>query len=58
MRPATKGLTQHITDERLRGFITGEVELNDEEQGHMLNCEHCNDRFRAILTSSTDAQAS
>ena len=45
-------MTEHITDERLCGFLQGTVELNGNEQDHMLNCQICNDRFRTILTSN------
>ncbi len=51
MRIATKVQTHHITDERLLGFIRGGVELIDEEQEHMRDCQNCNDRFRNFLTS-------
>ncbi len=55
MRTATKVVSQHITDDRLVGFIKGGVELTDEEQHHMRDCENCNDRFRNLLTSSGNA---
>jgi len=55
MTIATKSMTQHITDERLVGFIKGDVELTDEEQKHMRDCENCNDRFRNLLTSNGNA---
>src|SRR2546427_587262 len=45
-------MTKHIADERLSGFISGAVELTGNEQAHMLNCQSCNDRFRAFLTSN------
>ena len=45
-------MTEHITDERLCGFLRGTVELNGNEQDHMLNCQNCNDRFRTFLTSN------
>ena len=47
-------MTKHIADERLSGFISGAVELTGNEQAHMLNCQSCNDRFRAFLTSNGD----
>jgi hypothetical protein len=49
-------MTSHITDERLRGYIQGSVELARNEQEHMLNCESCNERFRTFLTSNADPQ--
>ena len=55
MRIATKFMTQHITDDRLLGFIEGGVELTDAEQKHMRDCENCNDRFRNLLTSNGKA---
>jgi len=54
MRIGTKTKTLHITDNRLVGFIVGAVELTDEEQKHMCDCEVCNDRFRSLLISSGD----
>lgn len=47
-----KGMTQHLTDDTLVGFIGGVVDLTDEEQNHMSDCEVCNDRFRSLLISS------
>ncbi len=47
-----KVVTKHITDEGLRGFIQGTIELTGNEQDHMLNCQDCNDRFRTFLTSN------
>src|SRR5947207_953259 len=41
MRIGTKTKPHHITDDRLVGFIGGAVELTDEEQKHMCDCEVC-----------------
>lgn len=51
-------MTEHITDERLLGFLIGSVELTDNEQEHIRNCQNCDDRFRIYLTSNGDAKAS
>jgi len=51
-------MTTHITDERLRGFIEGVVELTEREQEHIRDCQNCNDRFRYFLTSNGESKAS
>ena len=58
MRTGIQVKTDHITDERLRGYIDGTVELTDKEQEHMLHCSFCDDRFRLFLTTNPDSKAS
>jgi hypothetical protein len=58
MRTGLQMKTEHITDERLRGYIDGTVELTDQEQEHMLRCSFCDDRFRFFLTSNGESKAS
>jgi hypothetical protein len=57
-KKADDSKTEHISEERLLGYIGYQLDLNDNEEEHLRACQLCNDQFRMLLTSNAKPKAS
>ncbi len=47
-------MEEHISGQKLGGYVRGKEELNELEQGHLRTCDKCSELFHDLLISGED----
>ena len=51
-KKADHSKTEHITEKRVLSYIFGQMELSDDEEEHIRNCQYCDETFRMLLIAN------